>query len=520
MPDCEYEYGEEVLPPEKISYLAKTFNDYKIIDLQHEFTKRLINKLPPIPRGKLLKSYISKEKLLLKGLDGVLREYPPGTWIISVQITDKDAQQLYNQKVLTGLSITVKEKEHADTIIKYLEDHEIQYLPKEVVDAEKAYWKKPKRILMKDVENPVAFTVSLVKQPCVYGAKFCNNSCLTVNKNKLKENKILNIKDKIKTEINNFIDGLEINESTKEDIEQEADKQEDVKDESIKEEEETVQATDESAKEEDVTSTESEKSGKCSKKGTKTIYGRKVKIPEVTKSEETDAEAEKDGETGTSTVGGSGEGMSDDGDEEDENKPTPTTGGTTEGGENKDDSKTGDDDKENSTSKGKVKKEAKKSEETESDKEEYLSQEDVESFINSSLKQYSEEVEKMVYDGIQEALDDYLFAGDNSYKETVESDKEDVSEDESVKETEEEVVEEAEKNYATPEMVQSMFEEQFASFKSSIMESIKNAQKESIKSYSKAINPSNDGFKEESNKTTFKPSVQRDFNGCRIRKKY
>ncbi|RAP49305.1 MAG: hypothetical protein BZ138_07950, partial [Methanosphaera sp. rholeuAM270] len=142
-PDCEFEYGEEVLPPEKIQHLANTFNNYKIIDLQHEFTKRLINHLKPIPRGKLLKSYISKEKLLLKGLDGLVREYPAGTWIISVEITDPEAMKLYTSGALTGLSITVKEKEHADTIIQYLSEHDVPYLPEHIIDAEKGFYKKP-----------------------------------------------------------------------------------------------------------------------------------------------------------------------------------------------------------------------------------------------------------------------------------------------------------------------------------------------------------------------------------------
>lgn len=131
-PDCEYEYGEDVLPPEKIEQLANSFNDYKIIDLQHEFTKRLINHMDPVPRGKLLKSYISQEDIRLTGLDGYVREYPRGTWIISVEITDSEAMKLYEQGVLTGLSITVKEKEHADTIINFLNDNDIPYLPEEI----------------------------------------------------------------------------------------------------------------------------------------------------------------------------------------------------------------------------------------------------------------------------------------------------------------------------------------------------------------------------------------------------
>ena len=472
-PDCEYQYGEEVLPPEKIVHLANSFNDYKIIDLQHEFTKRLINKLEPIPRGKLLNSYIATEDIRLKGLDGYIREYPKGTWIISVEITDPECIQLYNKGELTGLSVTVKEKEHADTLVSYLLKHNIPFLPEHVLEAEKGFHKKPKRILMKDVMNPVAFTVSLVKSPCVYSAKFCRNACLITNKDKLKENNILNLKEKIKKGINEFIDGMDV--------------------ESIKEDLETVEDVVESA--------ESEKSD-VEDESVKTIYGRKVKVEESQKSEETESEAVKEdgegSEGGSETTGGDGESTG-------EGESTGTT------------ATTGEDD-DNSNSQGKVKKEAQKEDvtETESDKEVlYLAQDDVENLISTTLRRYAEEIEQMVFDGIQEALDDYLFSKDYAYKEDVKPEEEEPEEPE-----EEEVEEESQKEYATPEMVQSMFDEQFASFKSTIMDGIKEAQKESIKSYSKAINQSNDGFVEDSKKevnTTHK--VDRDFNGCRIRKR-
>lgn len=474
-PDCEYQYGEDVLPPEKIERLANSFEKYKIIDLQHEFTKRLINKLEPIPRGKLLKSYITSKDIKLKGLDGYIREYPSGTWIIVVEITDKEAQKLYNKGLITGLSITVKEKDHADAIIEFLNDKHIPFLPEHIIEAEKGFYKKPKRILMKDVINPVAFTVSLVKSPCVYGAKFCQNSCMIVNKDKLKENKNLNLKEKIKSQLNELIDGIDMEqESVKEDV------VEDV-------EEIEAEADSESSKSADDVET-------------KTIYGRKVKT-ESTKSEPNEESVKEDSGEGESSDTSEGEGS------EGENESEESS----EGEESEEE--------DNGTSKGKVKKEAQKEDlsesetSSESDKDVlYLAQDEVENLISTTLRRYAEEIEQMVFDGIQEALDDYLFSDASSYKETVDEEEE----EEKPEEVEEE---ESQKEYATAEMVQSMFDEQFASFKSSIMEGIKDAQKESIKSYSKAINPSDDGFSNESNKETFKPKVQRDFNGCRIRKR-
>ena len=542
-PDCEYSYGEEVLPPEKIEQLANSFNDYKIIDLQHEFTKRLINKLNPIPRGKLLKSYIVQDTLHLKGLDGLIREYPKGTWIISVEITDPEAKQLYKDGVLTGLSVTVKEREHADAIIDFLENNSVPYLPEQVVEAEKAFSKVPKRILMKDVVNPVAFTVSLVRAPCVYDAKFCKNSCLVVNKNKLREKKILNLKEKIKKELNSFIDGLDVeDESVKEDIESSEPVEvlkEDVEDasEAVKtEENSSVSEQSESIKEDGDGDGETGNPSTTSGDGN----GNGGSTPTSTSGDG------NGGSTPTST-GGDGNGgstpTSTGGDGDKTSGTDSTTSTSTDGGESDDDS-----DEDNSTSKGKVKEAKKEDLETESEKSEskkcggtktiygrkvkvseakkeaeddavatesdkvlYLAQEDVESLISTTLRRYADEVEQMVFDGIQEALDDYLFANDTSYKEDLKPEEE----EEEPTEPEEE---ESQKEYATAEMVQSMFDEQFSSFKSSLMDNIKQAQKESIKSYSKAITPSDDGLSDESTKESFTPRVQRDFNGCRIRR--
>ena len=51
----------------------------------------------------------------------------------------------------TGYSITTVSKKFADKQIQL-----------------------PRRVLMKDVKDPVGFTISLVKKPCVRGTKFCS----------------------------------------------------------------------------------------------------------------------------------------------------------------------------------------------------------------------------------------------------------------------------------------------------------------------------------------------------------
>lgn len=478
-PDCEYQYGEEVLPPDKIKLLADSFQKYKIIDLQHEYTKRLINHQKPIQRGKLLNSYISEDELYLKGLDGFNRKYPQGTWIISVKITDPEAMKLYNKGQLTGFSVTVKERSHANAIMDYVSQKEL-LIPESVIESEKAFTKTPKRILMKDVKDPVAFTVSLVRQPCVYGAKFCRKSCLIVNKDKLKENTKSNmsLKDKIKAELNTFIDGLDVEEESVKEYKSEAD---------LEELEEV--SPEESKKEDDGTEGSGGNGGDSTTTGgdTTTTSGDTTT---------TTGEGENETETEMPTDNGGNGGTSQGKVKEAQKEKVTEEESEKCGG------------KESEKCKGK---ESKKCVNKESEKSVlYLAQEDVEDLIRTTLQRYAEEIEQMVFDGIQEALDDYEFAG--SFKETP------PKPEEPEKKEEDEQVEPIEK-YATKEMVESIFEEQFSSFKSDLMGNIKKAQKESIKSYSKAINPESDGFQEESKKGYTSRMSDRDVYGRRLRKK-
>ncbi len=473
-PDCEYKYGEEILAPEKIRQLANSFNDYKIIDLQHEYTKRLLNHQEPINRGKLIHSYISTDELYLKGLDGYNRKYPKGTWIITVEITDPLAVKLYNEGLLTGFSVTVKQKEHADTILKYVSQKSYSELPPQIIQSEKDFTKTPKRILMKDVKNPVAFTVSLVKQPCVYGAKFCRKTCIINNQNKLKENNdIVSLKEKIKAELNNFIDGLDVEEeSVKADNETETTSTEPTETEvqSANENESVKEEVEQESEKEDDPIIECEKCGRkhpqSEKCGGKPKESTKQVTPEVIDEEEEE-------KTETDIL------------DEDESVKTETDM------------------------------------DSESEKEVlYLAQDDVTNLVKTTLQRYAEEVEAMVFDGIQEALDDYYFA---------DSMKSQPTETEAVKEEDVDVVDEstksevepteAQKNYATPEMVESIFDEQFQSFKSEIMTNIKKAQSESIKSYSKAITPLDDGLNT-TEKKEYKPTMStRDVYGRKIRRR-
>lgn len=144
--DCEFVYGEEPLTEGQVRQIAHDYlASYGLVDKNHEFfkTREVI--------GVPVESYITDEPISLKGLDGIVREYPKGTWIATTRITDEEEMEKALNGEYTGYSITTVSRKFADKQMSI-----------------------PRRVLMKDVKDPVGFTISLVKKPCVKGAKFCS----------------------------------------------------------------------------------------------------------------------------------------------------------------------------------------------------------------------------------------------------------------------------------------------------------------------------------------------------------
>ena len=144
--DCEFDYGEEPLTEAQIRQIAHEYlSSYSLVDKNHEFfeTREVI--------GVPVESYITNEPISLKWLDGTVREYPKGTWIATTRIDDEDEIEKALNGEYNGYSITTVSKKFADKQMQL-----------------------PRRVLMKDIKEPVGFTISLVRNPCVKGAKFCS----------------------------------------------------------------------------------------------------------------------------------------------------------------------------------------------------------------------------------------------------------------------------------------------------------------------------------------------------------
>ena len=150
--DCDYNRGEKPLTADEVRKIAYSFMDYRIIDKEHDYLTT--NKAVATP----VESYLTTEPTKWKSVDGQVREYPTGTWMLKSMVTDTTAKRKILAGEYTGTSVTAISKSTAD----------------------KLAMKESAGKLIKDIENPVGYTVSLVKEPCVGSAKFCKNKIVNI----------------------------------------------------------------------------------------------------------------------------------------------------------------------------------------------------------------------------------------------------------------------------------------------------------------------------------------------------
>lgn len=148
-PDCDAANGETPLTPETVAKMAHEYLlNYRLVDKDHNYF--MTNKTVGDP----VESWLLDEAKTMKSIDGQERSYPAGTWVVKSKITDPETM-IKAEKGLVAYSVTALSKDKAEEF--------------------KATLKSKRRVLIKDLEDPVGFTISLVENPCV------NNSCSVKN---------------------------------------------------------------------------------------------------------------------------------------------------------------------------------------------------------------------------------------------------------------------------------------------------------------------------------------------------
>ncbi len=140
-PDCDYNNGEKIFTPEEIAEFRESYKNYGIIDEEHTFLENNEKVGEPI------EDYLLPGATKMTNIHGEEREYPRGTWVVKTKITDPDLM-IKAEKGEIAYSPTVIPEEKAEALM-----------------AAKG------RTLIKDVPNPVVYTLSLTTHPCI------DNSC-------------------------------------------------------------------------------------------------------------------------------------------------------------------------------------------------------------------------------------------------------------------------------------------------------------------------------------------------------
>lgn len=186
--DCEASLGEKPLPIDVIQRLKEDFQDYKLVDLEHQFftTGKTI--------GEVLDSQILSEPTVLKlNLNSTETLYPKGTWIVTLQITDPQVIEGILNGEYIGLSPTTINRSYANNLKMMMSTKS-----------------KIHRVLVSDIPDPVTVTISVTSQPCNPGAKFCSFKDNDTHKSKSTCGceKMTNVDEQLDGAVKSFINSI------------------------------------------------------------------------------------------------------------------------------------------------------------------------------------------------------------------------------------------------------------------------------------------------------------------------
>lgn len=188
-PDCDYKNGEELLTPEKIKQLEKSFKKYNIIDYEHQFTNP--NKPYYLKQiGTPIKTWISTKEHKITNFNNQIVTIPSGSLWLKTKITDPNIIKAVQEHKLTAYSATTAEKQYADEIMQLINNNVSNKNNITSKIDEYSQYLSFKRTLIKDIKEPVLFTVTLTAIPCVGQAMFCNK-CSTNTKEENKSFKYI-----------------------------------------------------------------------------------------------------------------------------------------------------------------------------------------------------------------------------------------------------------------------------------------------------------------------------------------
>ena len=174
--DCDYINGETPLNSTQIRDFKESYDKYGFVDHEHGLTRngRKI--------GTPSKSIILDQDTTFTLYDGTQKTYPAGTWMLTTNVTDKEAISEAMKGYYTGYSPSVLPRAKADKYLQALKASK-ECACKNINSMGNS--------LIKDVPDPVVLSVSLTKQPCLHESKFCEIESDTMEEEISLKSKIL-----------------------------------------------------------------------------------------------------------------------------------------------------------------------------------------------------------------------------------------------------------------------------------------------------------------------------------------
>lgn len=169
--DCDYKAGEKILTADEIEQFVHDFNTkFRLSDKMHVFTStgELI--------GESVENWTTKEESIVKNINGEDVTLPEGTWMTTIKVTDSDTWNKIEDGTYKGFSAAYLSENDANNLLNAITASKSMTPYSELISSNK-------RVLIKDLENPVPVTVSIVDTPCVPNAIFTSvKQCPASNK--------------------------------------------------------------------------------------------------------------------------------------------------------------------------------------------------------------------------------------------------------------------------------------------------------------------------------------------------
>lgn len=165
-----------------------SYDDYNLVDYEHQFT---IKNSPYFLRevGHKIRTWQTTKSNTFTDVTGRDITIPPGTLMGAVDVTDPDMIRMIDNKQLTAFSVSIAEREDAETLKREYENSKVSTKSGVNFEAIERINKllSNKRVMISDIEDPVMFSVTLTCLPCVNKAMFCENSLITKSSDKMAE---------------------------------------------------------------------------------------------------------------------------------------------------------------------------------------------------------------------------------------------------------------------------------------------------------------------------------------------